>query len=173
LATTSVVDLLNFRCTNRVFHYEATKLLLSISAPPVIHLDSEDSMTSLLAFLRTRLDLVLPFRAFYLILSKHSAEVITEFGRLVGQAARRYSLDDVGYSSNEGHKLTLLLAASPNVTELRLETDVFLSTEDIRLLPTFKQLQVRVFFSFSVKWDEQIKRSGCAKTLILNFFSGP
>jgi len=135
----------------------------SIPAPPVLKLDSEDStyMASFLAFLASRLNLVFPFRDFKLNLYTHSAEVIMEFGRLVGRDARRYSVNNFVHSANDDHKLALLLAASPNIVELYLETDALLNSEDIRRLPTFKHLRVsvgylpgfRIFmlFNFSVK----------------------
>jgi len=65
-----------------------------------------------------------------------------EFGRQVGQTASRYSVNNFVYSDNEDRKLVLLLAASPNIVELRLETDAFLNNEEISRLPTFKQLRV-------------------------------
>jgi len=153
LATTSVKDLLNFRLTNRVFHYEATKRLRSVQAP--VNFFSEESMATFLAFLRTRIDLMFPFTAFGLQIRQLSIEGLSEFGVLVGKKASYYFVYAYLYGNTDleqrqdGHKLALLLSYSPNISKLNFSMDCFLTTEDLALIPFFPRLKVRNSLSYS------------------------
>jgi len=148
LATTSAKDLLNFRLTSRVFHYEATKRLRNV--PARVRLFSEESMTTFLGFLQQpKLDLMFPFYAFVLGTRGLSVEVLTEFGVLVGRRASDYivHVDSYGSSSDlehaqEGYKLALLLSYSPNISKLIFSMDCLLNADDIALIPFFPRLKV-------------------------------
>jgi len=91
-----------------------------------------------------------PFYAFVLEIRQLSAEVLAEFGVLVGSKVIYYHVYVYSHGSTalkqaqDGHKLALLLSYSPNISELHFSMDCFLTTEDLALIPFFPRLKVEL-----------------------------